>query len=309
LVASVWAQGRGRPFWAGAGLALASIKTATMLPFLLLFHRKKDLTTWAAMTALGLGLCLLATGPEQLPDRCRSCLANIGRMGLPGNTNDYSYDNTNNANMIALDHAFYRLGIRDRILVRGAQLGALGLLGLWVAWQVLGPRALPRVAGCCQVTLFSALFLYHRQYDMVILVLPLVYSTGRARSEQGLPRWLFVTGALAMLAVLYLRVGALKELGAGRQGPGNWLVEALILPYGTWSILAAMGCLWTAEWLRGRQPQTIDQYWERSIFSTETGKQERSVPSLDGLTATESPAPAMVSDTQEDFAVADSQRR
>lgn len=49
LLLAVHAQGRGRPVAAGILLAPATIKVGTMLPFLLLFHRRADRPTWAAL--------------------------------------------------------------------------------------------------------------------------------------------------------------------------------------------------------------------------------------------------------------------
>src|SRR5205807_2161319 len=59
LLAALHSQARGRPILAGAWLALATVKAATMLPFLLLFHRKSDRRTWVAFPVIILGLCLL----------------------------------------------------------------------------------------------------------------------------------------------------------------------------------------------------------------------------------------------------------
>src|SRR5262249_1566852 len=57
LLAALAAQARGRRVWAGIWLALATIKIATMLPFLLLFLRKADVRTWATLAVGVLGLC------------------------------------------------------------------------------------------------------------------------------------------------------------------------------------------------------------------------------------------------------------
>src|SRR5207249_3394308 len=103
------------------------------------------------------------------------------------------------------DHALYRLGMRDRSAIRIVQYLLLGLLGAWVARQVLpvGQVAnLPRGAACSLVALFSLIFLYHRLYDAVILVVPLVYCVGRCRIETGAARALFLACVIAVLLVL-----------------------------------------------------------------------------------------------------------
>src|SRR5262249_55693038 len=58
LLAALSAQGRGRTAWAGVWLALATLKVGTLVPFLLLFHRRRDGWAWLTLVAVSLGLCL-----------------------------------------------------------------------------------------------------------------------------------------------------------------------------------------------------------------------------------------------------------
>src|SRR5436309_2532819 len=78
----------------------------------------------------------------------------IEEMGRPGQTNDYSFQGTENANIVGFDHALYRLGLRDRRLIRLLQGAAILAVGAWVARQVAGGR-LPRGAACSLVALYS----------------------------------------------------------------------------------------------------------------------------------------------------------
>jgi hypothetical protein len=250
LLAALHAQVRGQPVRAGVWLGLATVKIGTMLPFLLLFRPRRDARTWVSLGVTCLGLCLLTTPPGDLVPRCRDCLRNIATLGGAGGRNDYVYSNTSSVDLIALDHAFYRLGLRDRGAIQAAQWAALGVLAAWVVWQVHGRRPLPRAAACSLVALYSAVFLYHRIYDMIILVVPLVYCAGRALETRGRGRWLFVACALAVLGVLYLRLDPLRELtAAAAEAPGsaNYLLRAVVLPYGTWLVLFALVCLPAAE--------------------------------------------------------------
>jgi hypothetical protein len=256
VLAALDAQCRGRPFWAGAWLALASVKPATMLPFLILFHRRSDRAAWVSFAVVGLVLSCALSSPAALPAHLRHGLANIEALSAPGKVNDVSYRNWNNADMIALDHAFYRLGLRGRTFLRGAQAAVLVALGAWVAWRVLGPKRWPRAAACSLVALFSTLFLYHRLYDTVILALPLVYCTSRAWSEPGRARWPFAACAVTLLTILNVRLGMLVRLTDGVQAESaGRLVEALLLPYGTWLVLLTMGTLELAERWQLGNPQ------------------------------------------------------
>lgn len=251
LFAALYAQGRGRPVWAGFWLALATIKISLMLPFLLLFHRKSDRPAWISMIATSLVLCLFCTSGMEMPSRLRGCLAKIAEFSSPGKINDYSYLNSNNIENFGFDHALYRVGVKDRQAVQAAQLAFLVLLGCWIGWHVVRGDWSP-AASCAMVAFYSSVFLYHRVYDMTILYLPLVYAAGRARTERGVVRWLFVSTALVVLGVLYLRVGVLRDLTgmvAAEEGGGLGyrVLEALVLPYGTWLVIFGMFCLAAAE--------------------------------------------------------------
>ena len=87
-----------------------------------------------------------------------------------------------NASIIGFEALFYRLGMRDRAMIRDAQYAAvLHDRGVGYLSRVLEEPA--AAAASALVALYSAVFLYHRDYDMVILVLPLVYSVCQARAH------------------------------------------------------------------------------------------------------------------------------
>jgi hypothetical protein len=255
LLAALAAQGRGRSVWAGACLALATIKVGTMLPFLLLFRRKADRWTWAAGAVGVLGLCLMTGSPAELPGRLLTLRERVGQLEAPGVVNDYSFAGPRGDNILGFDRALYCLGLRDRTALRAGQYVALALLGAWVAYRVRPGGDLPRAAACALVALYATIFLYHRGYDAVLLVLPLVYSTGMARAAEGPARWWSAAAAVAVLLVLFLNIdflGAVREASFG-WGAWGWLAQAIVLPYGTWAILVAMFCL-----VRGQVRRTKD---------------------------------------------------
>jgi hypothetical protein len=101
---------------------------------------------------------------------------------------------------------------------------------------------IPRAAACSLVACFSMLFLYHRNYDSVILALPLVYLTGKARSETRRPRWLHALGASSVLLIIYLNLNTITDLTNRSMdwGSGGRVVQATVLPYATWLILLSM---------------------------------------------------------------------
>src|SRR5208337_1634564 len=108
LLVALDCQGRGSPLWAGFWLAIATVKVGTMLPFLILFNRREDRSSWLALVVVVLGLCLITGAPSELPGRIRALLDNIVRLSSPGHDNDYAYSNRWSIDMIGLDHAAYR---------------------------------------------------------------------------------------------------------------------------------------------------------------------------------------------------------
>ena len=241
LLAALSAQGRGRPILAGFWLALATIKVSTMLPFLIVFHRKADLRTWAALAFFSAILCALSGPPNQLPKRLSWMAQRIEVLSSPGSVNDYSFQGTQSQSMLGLDHAFYRVGLRDRAVIRALQFVAILSIGLWIMGQAWA-GSLPRSALCSLVALYSVVFFYHRLYDTVILALPLVYSASRARIEQGRSRWCFVLTAVSIILVMNLSTMGMRTLTEASLNWGLWgrLVQAIVLPYATWFILLAM---------------------------------------------------------------------
>jgi len=254
LLLAVHAWTRGRAPATGIALALASVKAATMLPFLLLLHRRKDGAAWVVLTAAGFGLFLLANPPGELLARLGACHANIAHLAQPGKMNDYAMGSIN-ADLIGIDRALYFSGLTDRTVVRALQLGLTALLGAWVAWRVCGKRKLPPAAACCLVAFYAAMFLYHRLYDMVILALPLVYATGRARSETGAVRVLYTASVMAIIGLLYLRLETIHAVISALSSdhpPSPWL-QALVIPHAFWLLSAAMAFFSAAEHVRSRR--------------------------------------------------------
>jgi hypothetical protein len=253
LFAALDSQGRGRPIAAGVWLGLATVKVSTMLPFLILFCRKRDVRTWLALGVTCSTMCLLGGSPKLLPRRILSTVQQIEALSATGQVNDYSFHGTQNATMIGFDHALYRLGLRDRSTIRLLQLIAVMLMGLWVMRLSWADR-LPRAAVCSIVALYSLLFFYHRIYDTVILALPLVYCAGGAQVAVGSSRWLFVASSISILAVLFMSASDLKWL---TDSSLNWgvrgrLVQAAVTAYATWMILAAMACIYFGDVRKAR---------------------------------------------------------
>jgi Glycosyltransferase family 87 len=244
-LAALYAQGRGTPILAGILLALASVKIHTLVPTLLLFHRRSDWPTWVSLGVLVGALCILATPPGKLSLRLRDNLANIEADSQPGAMNDYSFRGPLNSSIVGFEHLFYRLGLRDRTAIHWLQYAAVALLGVGII-QLLARVKISRGGACSLVLLYATIFLYHRLYDTVILALPMLHASGRARSERGRTRWCFAGCAISILLTLAIFGRPLDALGrASLAWPpaAKILTQAIVLPCATWLILAAMGLL------------------------------------------------------------------
>src|SRR5262249_1919096 len=143
VLAALYAQGHGRSGWAGAFLALATLKVGTMLPFLLLFLRRRDGWFWAALVVVSLGLCLASGHLADLPGLFRTGMDRVAQLEGPGIVNDYSFEGPRPENLLGFDRALYCLGMRDRGAIRVVQFVILLALGGWVAWEVVPGRRMP----------------------------------------------------------------------------------------------------------------------------------------------------------------------
>jgi hypothetical protein len=247
---ALWAQGRGRPGLAGSLLGAATPKVVTAIPFFLLFLRGRDRRAWPAAAVVVVGLSFMASAPADLPGRVAAELRYINHYGAEGRVNDYSYKSRHSVGIVGFDHALYRLGMRDRGAIRAAQAAVLAGLGL-VVLVAATRRDVPRGAACALTCIYSTLFLYHRLYDLTMLVLPLTYAAGRAGTESRAPRRrLFVAAAILLLVAMNMQQELLRRLTLAAPGWGGAgrIVQAVVLPYPTWTILAAMACLVAAEW-------------------------------------------------------------
>ena len=84
LFVALVAQGRNRPAVSGAALALATIKTATLVPFLVLFLRRSDRRVWLFLTIFVIGLLLATCHPTDLPEWLSTMISSTPRIAGTG---------------------------------------------------------------------------------------------------------------------------------------------------------------------------------------------------------------------------------
>ena len=211
LLAALIAQGRGKPVWAGVWHFLGTVKVGTMLPNLLLFLRKADRPTWVTLAVLVLGSCFLTGRPAELPGRVATMVERVKELSAPGKVNDYSFEGPRNQSIIGFEPLFYRVGLRDRTIIRNAQYAAILAIGACDCLACCKAQA-AAARGLRAGRLVLGRILYHRDYDTVILVLPLVYSASQMQAAPAGRRWFSIAIGLITLAILYLNAFLLRPL-------------------------------------------------------------------------------------------------
>jgi hypothetical protein len=262
LIAALACQSRGRPGWAGFWLVQGTLKPNTTLPFLLLFLRRRDLKAWIVSGTLIAAILVAFGWGTNLREHASVYLQTIERHSRPGEVNDIGFAIASNADMVGLDYAFYRLGLRAPGAASKAQLVASAVIGAALAFRILRRRgALPTGGDCALVALFSMIFLYHRSPDCVVLALPLTYAVARARAGSGKARWAYLGATAAVLLVLSHQRKVVEVLARAFKDRADGLallVQAVVLPYATWLVLAAMiglalGDRWSSELAEARE--------------------------------------------------------
>ncbi|MBY0524470.1 MAG: DUF2029 domain-containing protein [Gemmataceae bacterium] len=246
LVLAVFAWQTQRPLLAGIGLAVATFKIPTMLPFLLRFTRREDRPAWFSLAAACAALTFSTVPLLELPQRTAEWLHNVDQLAQRGRLNFAG--RPMNVDLVSMERAIRFAGIEDDVAARRLHLATVGILGVWVAWQVLRRDGLADGAAWSLIAFYAALFLYHRVYDMPILAIPLLYAVASARAEAGPRRWLHSAVACAVLGVLFLRWETVQYFA--HLTPTTLLgriVQVVVVPYAVWLILLGMVCLSFAE--------------------------------------------------------------
>lgn len=236
---------------AGTVLGLATIKITTGFPFLLLLLNRRYWKAWLAFAAVLAGLCCCLYSPASSRAMVARQVANIQQARQTGEINDYTFSGPFHDDILGLEHWLFCLGLRDRGAISAWQLAILGVIG----FGLLRLRVRARTDDdefrlAVLLCVYSCLFLYHRMYDTVVLALPLFHCVRKAGQETGRRaaayRWI-ATGII--LVMNFPRGGVLIRLADWSQHSGlaGRAVQVVVLPYGTWVLLAALFGLWWLE--------------------------------------------------------------
>lgn len=249
IIAALWAQRADRPYLAGILLAFATIKPNTLMPFLLLFLRRSDWKTWLMLSATTLGLILIGTPPLEVIGRLRFLLERISTYGQPGRINDASFMNPISSTILGIDRLLFCLGFTHRRAVSLTQIIILVGVGLMLARRILFNGNAERAASISLIAIYSTVFLYHRQGDAVILILPLTYALASfSEKRDPAPRGLLVFSMLCLLVPLFIPGTVLTKLQTRVASPGMTAaaIRVLVLPLSNYAIVAGFVSLWMA---------------------------------------------------------------
>jgi hypothetical protein len=256
ILGALWAQGTkpANPVAAGACLALASFKPQTLVPFLIVFLRWCDRRIWVCF-GLFIGLLLLCAGnPSELPERAGSFLSMLRGVRQPGSINDASMLNNFSFTGIGVDHALWRIGVGGPALVHALNYLAIAAGGGWLVYLAIGKTKIPRGALCSLVSLYSMLFLYHRLYDQVIFIIPMIYCASRLRASSGPAWWCYAWVLTAILLALNAPYGEFYRIQ--HSYTSHPVLTVLFLPSVTYFILSAIAALAVAVRLEHRRGLT-----------------------------------------------------
>jgi Glycosyltransferase family 87 len=246
VLAAILAQTRSHGIRAGLLLATAFVKPQSAIPFFLLLFKKKAIPVWITTGTIIVALSLLSSSPLHYLTRGQEFIENNSKLQNEG-VNDFTDRSDQAHSLLGLDRLVYCLGVTNRSAVRIAQLGLMTTLGLIVAWLVIDPNRLAPGAAFSLIAVYALLFTYHRTYDAVLLVVPLVYCTGCALQTSGWRRrWLHATPALAILAILFLHprlVEVIVHHFSNIYMLGT-LLRMFVLPYSSWLLLLTLVCIW-----------------------------------------------------------------
>jgi hypothetical protein len=246
IAAALVARRSERHWLAGSLLSLATIKPNTLLPFLVLFHKKTDLKTWAMLTLATSTLVFSLTSPPELPGRLRAMIGRISDCGAVGALNDPSFANPHSATILGVDRMATCMGV-DRSAAKGLQFVVLAALGSVLVYGV-SRGTIGEDAAVGLTSIYAVLFLYHRNGDAILLALPLGWAVARfleAGPSVG-DRWRAALAIGCLLFVMYVPGTPLVKLSVEygpARSPWGSLVRLLILPAPTAALLVAFAAL------------------------------------------------------------------
>jgi hypothetical protein len=195
IVAAMLLERSGHSKASGAMFGLATVvKIQIGLPFVAyLFWRRRwgPAVASCLVVAGATGLSMIRMQVASTP-WLGSWLGNLAWVTRPGGINDPGMENAGRVYMINLQYPLSTL-IADGTLVQLMTFGAVGMAAVTLIWLRRGRDSHPDLLALAVVGVLALLVTYHRHYDAVLLVLPIVWAC----SVIGTPQWL--GGAVVLL--------------------------------------------------------------------------------------------------------------
>jgi hypothetical protein len=244
MVASVWAEHRGKNNLAGLLLAIAACLKPTVAGGLLLFYlvrrqwRVVGIACAAVAIISGLGMAWLTwAGVSWLP----SYFENTRKMFSPGSLDDFARADAIRFNMINAQVLFYSVLRNATLADRLARLLSAALLLTW-GWFCSRRGRASDLLAISAISVVSLIAVYHRFYDAALLIWPLAWGLLAVKNRR------IQIATLAMIAPFLVPGPAvLGRLGAAGWIPsgftGSWWWNAWVMPHEVLALLLLAGVL------------------------------------------------------------------
>jgi hypothetical protein len=234
---------RGYIGWAAAVAAYATaFKMTLAVPFLGLLFLHRRHVAWCAV--LGIWLLLNALGFLRIGGMDAFRTYTTSMSGLESMTGINTPDPWRDVSEPRTDLTYFFYGIAGHLqFARLAAKGLSGLLGLWLAARCLKfrkPNLAATAAFMMPFAILTLISVYHHQYDLSILIAPLVIMVLRPESL-GVPRWALVLMTPLVAVMTFAPVGMLHHLSMNYLGAESIGVVNLMYPVCT--VLALLGSL------------------------------------------------------------------
>ena len=255
IVAAMMLERSGRPIWAGAFYGLAIIlKIQIGLPFLVYVAWRRRWTTAAVAAAVPLAVTAISVLRMEVAGVpwYRTWMDNLALLSSPGGINDPGPLNDDRYSLVNLQYLLQSVGIggltADAIALAAVALAALALVTLVRGREL--DRELLVLSGVAVLTL---LVTYHRYYDAVLLVLPIVWGIAQLRTRP-------IAGIVALVLCanfLFPFQTALHDLEQRNVLPGvltaNPLWDTVLMTQHVWALVLLVGVLLWVAWDQARR--------------------------------------------------------
>ena len=225
VVAAVLLERSGRASASGVMYGIATaIKVQIGLPFIAyLLWRRRWASALASCLVLGASTVVSVVRMQVAgAPWLNAWLANMALVSGSGGINDPGSQNPERFSLINLQYPVSSL-IGNSAVVELLTIGAVGITALVFIWLHRDRDPHPDLLALAVVAVLGLLVVYHRDYDAVLLAIPVVWGC----SVMGTARWRQGAIVLALCADFFLRAQTGLQVIGQRQILPSWLTSGV----------------------------------------------------------------------------------